>query len=268
MANTGEQSPQRQQPQSWLHSAQSHHYWISASLLIVLLGLISALVTIFGGALWPADPDVRFRDTNDGSSLILPFDIQNKQFVRMPDVSFRCGVDFVRAVDSAGNQVIFRDVAFLNGRKTVISGATFDCNAENLLKVRPDGSLSLRGSATNLQPNRYTVYQPPWRIIKMCVWVGGNYRFMGVFPTEFTSRIFQWPAKLGSHQWLANPFIGDRPQGEIDEEIRNGLIPGALACSDEVAMPYMLVVDSRMAILVMLPLPLGFLGTEPIPPTL
>jgi hypothetical protein len=186
----------------------------------------------------------------------------------MPDVSFRCGVDFVRAVDSAGNQAFIKDVAFLNGRKTVVSGATYDCNAENLLKVSPDGSLSLRGSATKLQSNRRVIYRPPWRVIKMCVWVGGNYRFMGIFPTEFTSRVFQWPAKPDSHQWRAGPFIGDRPQEEIDEEIKGDLIPGTLACSDEVVTPYVLVVDGGMAILVMPPLPLGLLGIEPIPPSL
>lgn len=229
------------------------------------VGLVSGLESLLSGALRPTDPDIHFRDTNDGSPLILPFDIQNKMAVRMPDVSFRCGIDFVRAVDSNGNQVFIKDIAFLNGRKTVVSSATFNCNAENLLKVRTDGSLGLRNSATKLQSAQNVIYRPPWHIIKMCVWVGGTYRFMGVLPTEFTSRIFQWPAKPGSRQWLAGPFIGDRPQEEVDEEIGMGLIPGALACSDEVAMPYALVIDSGMALLVLPQPPLAPLGIDPIP---
>jgi len=118
LANKGELEIPLSSNQSWLHAAQNHPYWIVISLLIVLLGLISALVTIFRGPLWPVDPDIQFRDTNDGSSLILPFDVQNKMAVKMPNVSFRCGVDFVRAVDSAGNEVFIKDVAFLNGNKT------------------------------------------------------------------------------------------------------------------------------------------------------
>jgi hypothetical protein len=266
--NRGEPNIPLPPRQSWLHSAQNHPNWIAVSLVIVLLGLISALVTIFRGPLWPIDPDIQFRDTNDGSSLILPFDIQNKMAVRMPDVSFRCGVDFVRAVDSAGHQVFIADQAFLNGRKTVVSTATFDCDAHDLLRVRPDGTLSMRGSATEMQSRQRIIYKPPWQVIKMCLWVGGTYRFMGLFSTEFTSQIFQWPAKPGSHQWRAGPFIGERPQEEIDEENRMGLIPGALACSDEVRLPYGLVVGSGMELLVMPAMPTGTLGIEPLPPTL
>jgi len=88
---------------------------------------------------------------------------------------------------------------------------------------------------------------------------------MGIFPAAFTSEIFQWPAKLGSHQWLRGPFVGDRPQEEVAEEIKRGLIPGTLACSDEVYLPYMLVVDKGRALFIMPPLPLGLLGIEPIP---
>lgn len=102
----------------------------------------------------------------------------------------------------------------------------------------------------------------------MCVWVGGSYRFMGIFPVEFTSHIFQWPAKPGSHQWLEGPFVGDRPQEEVEEENRNGLMPGILACSDEVQFPYMLVVDSGQALLVLPPLPFGGLGEFVLPPSL
>jgi len=35
----------------------------------------------------------------------------------MPDVSFQCGVDFVRAVDSQNHQVNIRDAAYLKRKE-------------------------------------------------------------------------------------------------------------------------------------------------------
>ena len=183
----------------------------------------------------------------------------------MDDVSFRCGVDQVRAIDPMGHQVFVADVAFLNGKKSLSTSVSFKCNASDLLQIRADGSLSFHGSSTTLESRERTVYRAPWHIVKMCVWVGGEYRFLGIFPTGFTSHIFQWPAQPGSRQWVERPIIGDRPAEEIEEEKLLGLIPGALACSDEVRFPYALVMDKRLAILVLPPLPLGGLGLIPLP---
>jgi hypothetical protein len=125
------------------------------------------------------------------------------------------------------------DVAFFNGVKSVSTTATFDCNAADLLKIKSDGGLALRNSATELEQRARVIYQTPWRIIKMCIWVGGKYNFMGFWPVEFTSHMFQWPAKTGSHQWREGPFIGDQPIEEFEEEKRFGLVPGITACPDK-----------------------------------
>jgi hypothetical protein len=169
----------------------------------------------------------------------------------MPFVSFRCGVQFYRAVDFLGNEVVGGDVAFLNGTKSVSTTATFDCDAANLLRIKPDGSLAYRQSSTILQSQRRVVYQAPWRIIKMCIWIGGNYNFLWVWPVEFTSHMFQWPAKPGSRQWREGPFVGDRPIEEIEEEKRLGLVPGITACPDERLFPYALVQGNERAVLLL-----------------
>ena len=168
----------------------------------------------------------------------------------MPGVSFRCGIDFVRARDALGNEVFVSGAAFLSGEKTIVSDASFECDASDLLKIRPDGSLGLRDSATVLESHAHTIYRAPWNILKMCVWIGGDYRFMGIFPATFTSPIFQWPAKPGSRQWRMSPFIGDRPTEEIEEEKRRGLLPGTLACPDEVRFPYALVTGKGEALFI------------------
>jgi len=256
-------------PPSLLRLIRSHPWWTVASSFVafvgIVLGAISSLSSLLGGPPWPVDPEINFRETNDGSSLILPFDIVNKSGFRMPSVSFRCGVQFLRAVDSLGNEIGTGDVAFLNGTKSVSKTATFDCNAADLLRIKLDGSLAFRNSATKLQSGSRIVYRAPWRIIKMCVWVGGNYNFMGLIPVEFTSHMFQWPTKAGSHQWREGPFIGDRPVEEVEEEKRLGLVPGIMACPDDRLFPYALVEGTGMAALVFDPQSLGDVGPPPWP---
>lgn len=227
----------------------------------IILSIFVSVSRLLGGPPWPVDPEIHFRDTNDGSSLRLPFEIINKSGFQMPSVSFRCGVQSVRATDAVGHSIFVGGVAFFNGVKTVSTTATFDCDAADLLKIKSGGSLALRNSATELEQRGNVVYQLPWNIVKMCIWVGGKYNFMGFWPVEFTSHMFQWPAKPGSHQWREGPFIGDRPPDEMDEEKRLGLIPGIYACPDNRSFPYIFVDGPARALLIFDPkdliIPLG-----------
>jgi hypothetical protein len=200
---------------------------------------------------------LRFRQRRDDASLFRS---------RMPSVSFRCGVEFYRAIDSLGSEVGGAAVAFLNGTKNVTTTATFDCNASDLLRIKPDGTLAYRDSATVLQSNARRAYQAPWRMIKMCIWIGGKYNFLWIWPVEFTSHMFQWPAKPGSHQWREGPFIGDRPTEEIEEEKRRDLVPGVLGCPDERRFPYMFVEGKGFAAVVFDPKSMIYpLGQPPWP---
>jgi hypothetical protein len=239
---------------------------------VTCVGFVASVYQIGGGPPMPVDPEIHFRDTSDGSSLILPFTIRDRSgLFDMPDVVFRCGVDLVIARDAKGQTVVIRDVAFLNGIKSLAVGSTptsYRCNAADIFKLRSDGSLSIYGSATILQSSVPQVYEPPWTILKMCVWIGGEYRVVNIVPWSFTSQIFQWPAMRGSHQWLeGGPTVGeDSP--EAQEERRNGLMSGALQCSKEVMLPYSLVAGPGEMILVLPPIPTGTLGIVPLPPTL
>jgi hypothetical protein len=251
---------------------RTHPTWMRMSRLAAFIGLLIGIFLtsskLLGGLPWPVDPDVHFRDTNDGSSLIMPFDIVNKSGFYMPSVEFRCGIEFVQAFDSVDHEIVLGHTAFLNGKKTIQTTATIDCNAADLLGIGPDGSLALRNSSTILENRARIVYRAPWRIIKMCVWVEGHYRFMGIIPVEFTSHVFQWPAKTGAHQWRESPFIGDRPLDEIEEETRLGLIPGVMGCPDAKRFPYIYVVGQGRASLIGPGDVMGRLGEIPLPPTL
>lgn len=242
------------QPKSRLQSIRSNPtlkvIWVIIGAIGVIGSALAAISRILGGPPWPVEPEIHFRDTNDGSSLRLPFEIANRSGFTMPRVSFRCGVQFYRAVDASGNEVGGGDVVFTNGTKSISTTATFDCDAADLLRIRPDGSLAYRNSSTVLEARRRIIYKAPWRIVKMCVWVEGSYNFAGVWPVAFISHMFQWPAKPGSHQWREGPFVGERPPEEIEEEKRLGLVPGILACPDERLFPYALVEEAGMARLV------------------
>jgi hypothetical protein len=242
--------------------------WSRITSISIVIGIVASIPVFLGGPPWPVDPDVHFKDTNDGSSLIMPFEITNKSGFDMPSVEFRCGVHFVRAFDALGHQVFSGDTAFLNGTRTIHTSATMDCNAADLLTIGPDGRPLLRNSSTILQTSSGIVYRAPWRVVKMCVWVEGHYRFLGIFPVEFTSHVFQWPSKPGGHQWRESPFIGDRPIEEVEEERRMGLIPGRMACPDAKEFPYIYVAGRGRASLLGGPDPMGGLGERPLPPTL
>jgi hypothetical protein len=248
------QEPPQQLPHTSQQRMTTRNLWRLFGVFAVLVSFIASVYQIGGGPPWPVDPVIHFRDTSDGSSLILPFDIRNKSgLFSVPDVLFKCGIDLVIAEDSKKHSVVIRDGAFVNGNASIPAGdeIPYNCNAQDALIVRPNGTLSIYGSATELENKRHIVYEPPWTIKKMCIWVGGEYKLF-VFDVTFTSKIFQWPAMPGSHQWQEGRVVGATAP-EADEERRLGLVPGALQCSEAVRFPYMLVVDNGEAMLVLDP---------------
>lgn len=261
---TDQPTPPSRQPSLWVWIQRR---WKS---IILAISLLANVYQLSGGPPWPVDPELHFRDTSDGSSLILPFSIRNRSGIfDMPSVKFRCGIDLVIAHDAKNQTVIIRDAAFLNGTASINAGyeISYRCNAADLQKIRSDGSLSLYSSGTILYNRRNILYQAPWIIDKMCVWVGGEYRVSNILPWSFTSQIFEWPAEPGSHQWQEGRVTGkEYPEAEIER--REGLIPGALQCSEAVQSMYMLVNGTGPALLVLPPDKMGGLGFTPLPPSL
>ncbi len=208
---------------------------------MVTLGLFALIYQLCGGPFWPTSPVIYPRGAVDGASLILPFTVTDRSAVfRISKVRFRCGIDSVWAADSTGQTVLLRDFAFLSDSYTVPSGSklvNYDCDASALLRVEHDGALSIKGYSELLQSDVAHAYHPPWRILKMCVWVGGIYKIAGFWPREFASGIFQWPAVRGSHQWLDGPVI----QPAKKEDKLSGFVPVAPQCNASVRFPYILV---------------------------
>lgn len=208
---------------------------------------VGAAIDQFWGRPWPTDPEIHPHEIATDSSQVLPFTVRNKSFFDMKDVEFRCGIDLVWGEDAKGQQILIRDMAFKEGVYSISSDPiNYPCKAVDLLKIRPDGSLSLYGSSTELQSSPPKKYQEPWRIKKMCVWIRGDYKFANLIPVNFTSVIFQWPAEPTIHHWIEGPIARQPPK----EEQLPGAFPDALQCSPTVRFPYGMTVDSGRQILV------------------
>jgi hypothetical protein len=95
----------------------------------------------------------------------------------------------------------------ISGSHPGLNRTAVTCDASDLLEPRADGTLSLFGSSSRLGvygSDQLILWKPPFHILKMCVWIGGEYRWASR-KWSFTSQIFQWPASLSSLQWIEGP---------------------------------------------------------------
>ena len=228
------QSPQRRVHQHLIHASK----WIVRG----VLGLLAVVGSVYGiwGPPWPTAPEIHPQDVLNGSSLILPFKIQNKSiFFPITDAEMTCGVDWLFVKDANRHTFTSIHTAFSNGTYSFPAGgqpATFRCDASELIKIEPNGSVSFRGMSLELP----IPLSPPWQIEKMCVWIGGDYKIAGRIPWQFTSIIFQWPASPGAPQWIEGPTL---PKGAPTEFEQIGGRPEAMNCSPSVDYPYMLFTE-------------------------
>jgi hypothetical protein len=230
-------------PQRPSHEPLHRHRLVRAAkwllgTLVAVVGVVAGVYQIGGGPPWPADPEVHPRDTLDSSSLILPFLVTNPSILFGMDVSFTCGIDVVYAKDTTGADLLVTDAAFANGAYSLGPRETvnFPCDASRLLQVKNDGSLSLFGSSTVLQNNSGHLWETPFQILKMCVWVGAVYKIAGV-ARNFRSKIFMWPAAQGHPQWIEGGLVPAPPT--VDGPPNRGA--NALRCSSAVRVPYIFV---------------------------
>jgi len=204
---------------------------------LLLLSLSANITGVFGPFL--LTELVVIAHPTDGSSNVLPFIVKNNSTTfAARSVKFLCGVDLIWAEDAKGHRVVVRDAAFASEGLYVISRAAkpinFPCNALHILQTREDGSLSLYGSSTTMSSK--ALFQPPWRILKMCIWLGANYKIRLFGHRSFVSNIFQWPAAPGSHEWIEGLIAREPPK----EEQLPGYYPDALQCHDRLMYPYLL----------------------------
>lgn len=222
-----------------------HHLWsvLKWTIAVVLgTGSLLAVIDQFLGRPWPTDPEIHPLDFVSGTPLTHLFKVQNRMAFDMTNVEFTCGVQLFAAKDANGKLIGGSDFAFVTGQFSIPRGhwINYACDASSLVIVNPDQSLSFRREMQTKPGN----FKGPLSIAKMCLWIGGKYRFAGMDWT-FRSLIFKWPAAQNDPHWVEG-FIAQEP---ID--IRGKGID-ALECDSTVRFPYVLFTPASRAPLLIL----------------
>jgi hypothetical protein len=227
LVNPQQQTHQSQYPARWYDRA-----WQRFVIAATILGLL-AVIDQFWGRPWPVDPEIHPQNTMGESSLILPFTVHNKSIWPMNNVAMTCDVDFVAWQDAAERWGGADSIAFYTGIVSIPGRGTinYPCDASSLIQIK-DGTFSLRDTLST----KNMLIQPPTKVVKMCIWVGGDYR-IGPKAISFTSILFKWPASQADKQWIEGPTMTDqdrpkpRPSNNFDD----------LECRGAVTGPYMYI---------------------------
>jgi hypothetical protein len=200
---------------------------------VSVLSLLAVVDQLWGRP-WPTDPEIHPQNSV-GESFVLPFTIRNKSLFAMKDVAMTCGVDLVAFGDSKGQWGGADSIAFYTGIVSIPGNSmiNYPCDASGLIQVRPDGTFALRDT---LSTGKNTSFQPPLKILKMCIWIGGDYKFCPK-SESFTSILFKWPASQNNKQWIEGPTAvdQDRPKHMPTNNFDN------LECRDAVSGPYVYI---------------------------
>jgi hypothetical protein len=227
--NRWRQQQMPQEPQRRLHRRLWRGIKWTTTFVIPTLGLLGS-IDYFVGRPWPVDPEIHPQNPIRESSSILPFTVRNRSFFPMKNVSFVCGVDFLLFEDADGKRGGMDSTAFFTGVFSVPRDPplNYPCSALGAVQIRADGSLSVRDTLAT-PPG----FRAPLKILKMCVWIGGDYRMM-LKVWSFTSNIFTWPASQTNLQFLEGPEAvdQDRPKRLPTND------PDDLHCRPNVEGPY------------------------------
>ena len=214
---------------------------LAAGLIVGTLSLLAA-VDQFWGRPWPTDPEVQAHDVVTPSSLVLPFTVKNKSYFDMKNVELICGVDLVLFEDAQKHVAGIESGAFSSGPFSIASSKTinYPCDATGLFEVQ-NGALVIRRTVPALR-TRPGLFEPPITILKMCIWVGTNWRFAGMNWT-FNSNIFKWPASKELHQWVEGPIARQVPYK--NRVLDAWSTPDEIECSSTVGGTYMLFKEGQ-----------------------
>jgi hypothetical protein len=219
------------------------HLEIRIWVIVVTLGvfffwILSQTANVFqiAGPPWPTDPEVHPQNVVTGASLTLPFTIKNRSaFFDMNDVALTCGIDLVALEDADGHKLGADSIAFFTGLFSIPANAApinYPCDASGLVQVTPNGGITFRGALSSPAGP----FRAPLKILKMCIWIGGDYK-IGPTNWSFTTNIFKWPAAQGVTQWIEGPTAVDQtgrqpiPNSDIDK----------LECRPSVSGPYVYI---------------------------
>lgn len=220
-------------------------------LVAVMIAVISVLANLVGliGPFWPTRPEVQFRDTVDAGSFVLPFKMTNRSTLfNIENMHIACGVDLFYFIDVNGITGVLRDAKFDLGPMSIDRGSfiNYPCTASSYLQLMPDYSFLIGLPAGERMTSAPSNFRGPLRIVKMCLWISGTYKTFG-YPISFSSKMFQWPATPGGHQWIEGTISPDLPNEAwipansrigVAWAMRNlltpdksGFLPGALQCT-------------------------------------
>ena len=137
-----------------------------------------------------------------------------------------------------GWEIRFRSSSYNHTRRGLQAGVfsipartapiNYPCDASDLLKIKDDGSLTLYGSSTILENKHHIVFRAPWHVWKMCVWIGGEYRFLGMKRVAFEFDCLSVASSAEIPQWIEGPVVLDKSPVEVQ-------------CSPSVHYPFALV---------------------------
>lgn len=208
--------PQAQTYLQWIRASKTYRCLIRIGEGALLLAAMGQAVATFWGPFWPLDPEIHPQNAPE-ASFIMPFTIKNTSvFVDIVDAEMSCGVDLLIAEDALHNRLLARDMAFITGNLSIAAGRKpvgYICDASKLIEIKPDGTISLRGSLNTLPGE----FKAPLHVVKACVWIRGTYKIFWIVPWSFVSIIFQWPVILGSAQWNEGPVIRNPQDIPISE---------------------------------------------------
>jgi len=212
---------------------------------VAVFGLLQG-VDQYWGRPWPIEPEVHAHDVVSTSyvvstsSLVLPFTVKNKSYFDMKNVELLCGVDLVLFEDAQKHAGALEYGVFSSGTISIASGQTinYPCDASGLFEIQ-NGAVVI-GQFLRTKPG---LFEPPITILKMCIWVGTNWRFAGKNWT-FNSNIFKWPASKELHQWIEGPIAR---QVHYKDRVRDAwATPDEIECSGTVGGTYMLFKEGQL----------------------
>lgn len=197
-----------------------------------MMALSGFVYTMSGTTVWPSTPEVHPTDVVDDSSFRLGFVIKNSSYFFPIKAKMTCGIDIVALMDANGSWGGAGGIAFYTGIIDIPKNDIYHypCDATALLIVRPDGSLTLRGTL-NL-PSRGPM-RPPIKILKVCAWIGMDY-WIGFSRWSYRSKLFKWPESQTVHKWVEGQTATDQ---DLPKQMPSN-DPDDIQCRKEITPTY------------------------------
>jgi hypothetical protein len=170
------------------------------------LGLFVAVGTVIGWVIAVYSPIFARPHDFETASYVLPFSIENRGLTSITHVRLSCGFDMVAYRDrlhrlyGVGQVIANSDVQIPEIKSN--ESINYPCNADGVLLVNADGSVSLGGLHSG--PGAAI---PPFEVVSMCAWIEAKYLALWFYPRTYVSQMFEWVQTPTGHVWLEGPLV-------------------------------------------------------------